>query len=745
MKKMLKKIGFGLTILAVFASPYSVSFEQEVGIKIHENNTYAQEETQTVDASGFMECSTWDFACKGINFLQIIFVTGGNVIVGLAAFFMDTFLFHSLQSSSYRDSGFIVQGWEILRDLTNIIFIFALVTLAFQMVLDLTTANVKKRLIRVIIIALTINFSLFFSFAIIDMSNILAYTFYNKIEQNEVTFNASTEGDGTTQAINSQEEFKGKSTSLAIAAKINPQRLLSSDVVPNPTKGQRVVMVIMAGVINGVLIYVFLSVSFLFLGRTIGLWFSTILAPLAFASLTVPGLEKKKYFGFDNWFKSLIETAFMAPVFLFFLYLAVQFMKVDIGSSLQTQGAFIQNLLNIIIPMAAIVVLLLTAKKVANAMSGDFAGAVSGVVAKVAGGAVAAGAIVATGGAAAAGGALRGAGMAAKAMGKEGTASSLQKYGKLAQATNFNFAQSRVGKFASKTTGIDMGERLGELSYARADTQVRTGANKVREFGSNFTSGKTPESIKKWDEGVQASRDELIKTRIENVQRTGNYESKTIDPETGETKIVKAKENSQKLQENEAKLKELNIQKGRQTSAEAKQEADTIKEKKQEKQVVIDNTQDEIRNTNRQIQETQKEIEQFKKTGNSGAVLGAEAQITKFQDEINKKRKFIAETKEAIDDIEKTSIDGQISQVKKQIDGIKNDARANLLKADKENRNLTQDSSLTPNSNILGKSREERVDDIASRVGSGEIDTKPNINKSTSKTTSGTNKSNNKK
>ena len=233
------------------------------------------------------------------------------------------------------------------------------------------------------------------------MSNVLAYTFYNKIDQQEVVYDASSDG-GKKGSIESKEEFKGISTSIAIATKINPQRLLSADAVSNGkvTKGQRVVMVLMAGVINGVLIYVFLSVAFLFLGRTIALWLTVVLAPLAFASLTIPGWEKKKYFGFDNWLKSLIETSFMAPVFLFFLYLAVQFMKIDITFAGSGSGAFINNILSIVIPMAAIVVLLLTAKKVANGMSGDFAGTISGIVAKVAGGAVAVRAIAATGGAA---------------------------------------------------------------------------------------------------------------------------------------------------------------------------------------------------------------------------------------------------------------------------------------------------------------------------------------------------------
>ena len=343
-----KKSLIFFSLILFFLAPISIEKNESVDVDTISPNQSITIVILTAHAvevvDGLLACKKDDFTglpkdipCELTNFIQWIVVNGGNVIVGLAAFFMDTFLFHSLQSGSYRDSGFIVQGWEILRDFTNIVFIFALLMMAFNLVLGRDESNTKGRLVKTILIALVINFSLFVTYAIIDASNILAYTFYNKIEQNEVTFN--------TESGNELEAFKGKSVSLAIAKKINPQQILNDTGVSNPTVGQRIVMVLMAGVINGVLIYVFLSVTFLFLGRTIGLWLSAVLAPLAFASLTVPAMQKMKYIGFGKWFSSLLQMAFMAPVFLFFLYLAVQFMKIDIvGTGAGAgSGAFINN------------------------------------------------------------------------------------------------------------------------------------------------------------------------------------------------------------------------------------------------------------------------------------------------------------------------------------------------------------------------------------------------------------------
>ena len=705
MKFTKKYFLFFILLITIFLSPFSIesnlksnSYSTEIKSEITINLLVANAET--VGSDGFLVCGeNWagipNIPCVLINFLQTIVVTGGNIIVGLAAFFMDTFLFHSLQSSSYSDSGFIVQGWEILRNLTNIIFIFSLLSLAFKMVLDVGQSNAKKQLVRIILITLTINFSLFFSFAVIDMSNVLAYTFYNKIDQQEVSFNNETNSDAET--------FKGKSTSIAIAAKINPQRLLGADASSNPNKGQRVVMVLMAGVINGVLIYVFLSVAFLFLGRTIALWLTVVLAPLAFASLTIPGWEKKKYFGFDNWLKSLIETSFMAPVFLFFLYLAVQFMKIDITFAGSGSGAFINNILNIVIPMAAIVVLLLTAKKVANAMSGDFAGTISGIVAKVAGGAVAVGSIAATGGAALAGGALRGAGTLVGKHAAEGSraakfSNALKSSGKGFQATNFNFAQSRIGKATSTATGINMGANIGNLSYARADTKVRKTANTVREGYDNLRTGKTPESVKEWQDNVQESRDQLTQSRIENRQRKAEKEAKGevvvgIKPDGTEVKDAGVSNLDDALKQRQAAL-------ARRTSLEAKTEKDKLDKQKQDIQLESDAIQDEIRTLAKIKTKTPADLSAIKS-----------------------KREKVQALKKRIQKVDETSLTGQITQIKKQIDNEKNTARAGMLEDDKKNRRTTQDSGLT----VGEKSRLKRVDNQASRVGSGDIKTTPNV------------------
>lgn len=170
MKKRLKNLILLAVIVMSFIAPFSIQPSQKIEtLTVNLSTIYAQKpgenevvvngevQTTATPKVGYLSCDFLDLACFGINFLQYIAVVGGNALVALAAQFMDFFLQHSIQSSSYRDAGFIEQGWEILRDVTNLAFIFALLYIAFNMVLGTGGGDTKKRLIKVILIALTIN------------------------------------------------------------------------------------------------------------------------------------------------------------------------------------------------------------------------------------------------------------------------------------------------------------------------------------------------------------------------------------------------------------------------------------------------------------------------------------------------------------------------------------------------------------------------------------------------------------
>ena len=102
-----------------------------------------------------------------------------------AAQLFNVMIYITLGSKLLAGSTFISAGWMIVRDLSNIFFILILLYIAIKIILDLGGHDVKKMITKVIILALLINFSMFFTEVVIDTSNILALVFYNKLQVNQ--------------------------------------------------------------------------------------------------------------------------------------------------------------------------------------------------------------------------------------------------------------------------------------------------------------------------------------------------------------------------------------------------------------------------------------------------------------------------------------------------------------------------------------------------------------------------------
>ncbi|MGK0489254.1 MAG: hypothetical protein ACJAXB_002447, partial [Candidatus Endobugula sp.] len=358
--------------------------------------------------------------------------------------------------------------WEIIRDFTNIVFIFALLLIAFKMVLGQDDGGAKKTLVKTILIALTINFSLFFVYAIVDSSNLLAYTFYEKIEAPEVTFSA---GEGSSAEVRTSP-----SLSLALLQKVNPQKLLKELEGDNDT--ERLILIFMVGAVNIAFLFLFLSMSLLFLGRTLGLMVLAILAPFALATLTLgPKAAGMSYVGWNKWFPQLISLAFMAPVFLFFLYLTTLFSKITDTMVVEDGAGIVTSIFRVALPMLTIFALVQLSKKVATKMAGELGGQINGYVQKAAGAAVGVAAIAATGGAAALAG---GVGSIAGAGAKEGSsrakfASGTKRFAKMAASSKLDI--SRIPGF--KNTLGEGGNVLRDLS-SKSSRQHLMDFNKKR-------------------------------------------------------------------------------------------------------------------------------------------------------------------------------------------------------------------------------------------------------------------------
>lgn len=657
LRKLMPKI---LIVLAVFIIPIGIQLSPDNTVQITENITYAA------------DCSFGDLGCYYVNLLELVLINVTQFFVGIAGFILDFFLKFTITSSSYRGSGFIEAGWEILRDFTNIVFIFSLLVISFKLVLGQDDGSVKKTLVKTILLALTINFSLFGVFAVMDTSNILAYTIYNKIEAPEVSFNArdgeinSTASGGTVpgdpnagsttntqpnpsqtgSTLNDADFGTSKSLSLALVQKVNPQKLLKE--LKGDQDTARLILIFIVATINISFIFLFLSTALLMLGRTLGLMVLAVLSPLAVASMALgPKGAGIPYVGWNTWFPQLISLSFMAPVFLFFLYLTTLFSKITDNMQISGTAGIVETVFQVALPMLTIFALIQLAKKVSTKMAGEIGGVINSYVQKAAGAAIGVAAVAATGGAAAAGGALRLGGAAATALGNKTGNERLQKIGRASKSLGkttmaFKADVTKIPGFnalAGKAGIKDLDKQIGRytgVSGLDADLAVRAGTqtglkglNDLRTGISDTIAGRDTAAVAGYNEKLQESRDKNTKRRIENIQETGRYETyeyekdeegNIIKDADGKPKIAKGSdgkpiiaktkaENAAEVKENRDKLEKAEESLAYQSTAEKKAEKERVEGEKAEKQKKINTEETNKSQANKEIGDLTKAIE----------------------------------------------------------------------------------------------------------------------------------------
>jgi hypothetical protein len=411
-------------------------------------------------------------------------------IATLAGKILDFFVYYSTNSDAYK-SGFVTKGWGAIRDVANIFFIIALLYIAIKTILNLNVTNNKKLIGTIVIVALLINFSLFFTQVIIDGSNILAKIFYNNINSKD---------PGGQPASGSEGE---KSISVGLIKGYNPQRIISKQNEYDASRATFIFITLLLIAITLYTAFIFFTVSLLFVGRVISLWISMIFSPVAFASYTlpfdIPGL------GHKTWWSELLKNAFLAPIFVFFLYIIIMFtgflgeiVKYDIsgGSSWDVR---MLKLMSVIIPFIIIAGLLMKAKKLAVEYSGEIGKGIS-TFGKVVGGAALG---LATGGVAMLGRRVIGGGGSyianklasrAESAGMAKTALRLRDFSKFAQKSSFDVRGIKVaGKNLGSATGLKVGEaqKGGWAEMKKKQDERRTKrAEELKKYGTGTEKKK---------------------------------------------------------------------------------------------------------------------------------------------------------------------------------------------------------------------------------------------------------------
>ncbi len=221
--------------------------------------------------------------------------------------------------------------WTTLRDVANLFFIFILLYSAIATILRLSSFNGKVVLRNLIIVALLINFSLFFTKVIIDSSNYLSYEFYSSICSKKDALDCGLSdtfltalqlksiynppygsGSGTDYVSNS---FSGASYNGA-----NSTNNSLRDRVWDAGAWSIIQISLLGTILIFITAVVFLAACIIFIYRFVVLIVIMIFSALAFAGMILPGTSKYT----TQWWDKLISESLVAPLFFMMIWLTLK-------------------------------------------------------------------------------------------------------------------------------------------------------------------------------------------------------------------------------------------------------------------------------------------------------------------------------------------------------------------------------------------------------------------------------------
>lgn len=194
-------------------------------------------------------------------------------------------------------------GYPITLSLANMFFILIMIWIAFTTILRIETYRTKELVFRLIIVALLINFSLVIGGVIIDFSQVITDFFIS---------HASSDGSFSQTLANG----------LKISTFYQPGE--SKTVADAIGKAASIPLMVVAGeafaiLFSGISVIILGSMILLFLLRIIALWLLLIMAPIAWAASILPDTKSV----WSRWWKDFMKWTFFAPVYSFFIYLAM--------------------------------------------------------------------------------------------------------------------------------------------------------------------------------------------------------------------------------------------------------------------------------------------------------------------------------------------------------------------------------------------------------------------------------------
>jgi hypothetical protein len=298
---------------------------------------------------GFFEKGT--YASQVTTCMSYIMLSTSGYFLYFAGIAFNFILDYTLNMPKFIEQFNIIDvGWGAFRDISLVFFVFIILFIAINMIVGKEAFGSKKLLSQVIVAAILINFSLFFTKAMVDASNILALQFYTKIVQNSTD---SLVAGGNQQYLNDSDS----GISAAFAHAMGLDQIWSAgtqgnavDIQASAQRNLDWLNILTAGIFGSVFILVtavvFLAGAIMMLVRTLVLIFLMIMSPFAWIGGILPMTKEIS----SKWWSALTSNLMYAPVYMMLMYVVmsmiigrgnrtVDFLGMFTGSGIESTAA----------------------------------------------------------------------------------------------------------------------------------------------------------------------------------------------------------------------------------------------------------------------------------------------------------------------------------------------------------------------------------------------------------------------
>ncbi len=298
--------------------------------------------------STIMSLFAWLTGAMGVLMANVIYQT----VVKMG------YLVHSIPA--------IQSAWEVFRDLGNILLVFGFILIGIATILDNATYGAKKTLPKLLMVAITLNFSFFIAGFIIDTGNMFATQFYTQING----------GKMLTGSFNVSEEPISSSIMNAIGLtkvydfSTNKMKQGSADI----TNQDNWAVTFFASIILFVITAFTLgAIAIMLVIRFVILLILLITSPVGFVGLAgIPVISK---YG-KKWWSTLTDQTLFAPVLLLLLLVVVKVIQSPTIRSFADHGNLsggVTGIANILLGFSIVIGLVLSTLVIAKSLSGKTA------------------------------------------------------------------------------------------------------------------------------------------------------------------------------------------------------------------------------------------------------------------------------------------------------------------------------------------------------------------------------------